>query len=135
MLQPRERKVKKVDAPVEKQAEVIVAAVKKPKWKVKSGGITLLDRSYHTAGETFEAFEEDIPEAFMDILQRVEAVSTKRAERVAPKFAKEEVVPTAEEEDADGYVQLYNIVSESGKVITPKLPEAEANAILKELNR
>lgn len=129
----RERKIK-----IE-EAELVITPMTAPKevrpqWRVKSGGITLLDKRYFEKDQLFNAWEEDIPEAFRDIIIPMQQLE-KRPTRVRPVFSLQEVVPTAEEEDENDYVQLYNIVNGDGKVISQKpLPKAEVDPLIQALN-
>ena len=108
--------------------------IKLPKWKVLSGGITLLDRRSFTAGEVFEAYENDIPVAFRDIIQPLQPTEEMVA-RKKTTYSLSEVVATAEEQDADAFVQLYDIVNSEGKVISQKpLSKEEATPLLQAFN-
>jgi hypothetical protein len=106
-----------------------------PKWEVTgSGGLTLLDKRTFEKGDTFEAEEWDVPEAFSDSVIRLTPKEEIRVQK--PVYKKEEVVASAEEQDKEDFVQLYNIVSEDGKTINEKpLPSKEIDKLLKELNK
>lgn len=139
----RERVIKPVvDKEAENKAETSVSEVTteqpKAKWLVLSGGITLLrdrNKSYGK-GETFEADEDEIPMAFRDLIKPLSPLAPPKPVREQPKYSLQPVVPTAEEEDDDDYVPLFEIINEKGKVISEKaLPEAEAKELLKGLNK
>ena len=128
----RERKIQKTEE-VEEQV-VKPAKDERPLWKVKSGGITLLDGRYFEKDQTFRAWQEEISESFRDIIIPMEPLVT-RATRVRPIYSLQEVVPTADEEDDENYVQLFNIVNADGKVISQKpMPKEEADPLLKAMN-
>lgn len=110
----------------------------KSKWLVVSGGITLLrDRTKsYEKGETFEADEDEIPMAFRDLIKPLSPPAPPKPVREQPKYSLQPVVPTAEEEDEDNYVPLYDVINDSGKVISEKsLPKDEAEELLKGLNK
>ena len=109
----------------------------KPKWLVVNGSITLLrDRSKsYGKGDYFEADESEVPLAFRDLVKMVSQPQDPKPVRTQPRYSLQPVVPTAEEEDESGYVQLYEIVNARDKVISEKpLPKNEAEEILIGLN-
>ena len=134
----KEKRIRKNNSEeIEKEEQVTTATEQKPRWKVKSGGITLLNKQSYSAGETFEAWDHEIPSAFRDILQCFypEINSGKKA-KARMIYELEEVVPTAEEEDMEDYVPVFNIVNGNKKVISEKpMTKEAADAILNELNR
>lgn len=126
---------KKVKA---EEAEIIVTTQveekpkvpKKPKWRVISGGITLLDKRSFSRGDVFEAEEFEIPKAFRDILEPV-VPKEQVVKKAEPKFFIREIVPSAEEQDKEGYEQMYDVVNEAGKKINVKpLTKKKADAML-----
>lgn len=109
-----------------------VVAPQKPNFRVISGGITLLDKRYFKKGDVFYADVKDIPVAFRDLLQPLESPAAPAKPR--PVFTKREVVPTAEELEAEDFVQMYEIVNAAGKAIGVPMAEGAANEMLKALN-
>jgi len=119
----------KVVAKVEKKTNV----PPKPKWKVLSGGISLLGGRSYSKGDVFEADEHEVPLAFRDIVEKIQAVEPAPVVH-EPKFFINEIVASAEEQDEEGYVQMYNIVSEAGKVMNDEpLTKEEADELMKNL--
>jgi hypothetical protein len=116
--------------------EITVTQVK-PKWKVTCGGITLRNRQSYSVDDVFEADEDEIPLAFRDGVSCVTPeIITQKTSRPQPEYSLMEIVPTAEEMDESGYVQLYNIINESDKVVSEKpLTKEEAEPIIKGLNK
>lgn len=114
--------------------EVVKSVEQKPRWKVLSGGITLLDKRYFEKGQTFEAWDHEVPMAFRDIVQCLDVVNAVPA-RPKNTYSLVEIVPTAEEEDDENYVPLYNIENQMGKVISKGLTKEVAEPLVKELNK
>lgn len=133
-MKERQRKNPKVENTTEVE-KVVEVAEKKPRWKVLSGGITLLDRTSYTKGDIFEAWDHEVPTGFRDILQCLDTVDARPA-KAKMVYSLQEVVPTAEEEDDDDYVQLYKIVNENGKeIVSTPLAKEVVEPLLKELNK
>jgi hypothetical protein len=122
-----------IEAEETKVADAVVVA--KPRWKVLSGGFTLLNKKSYNTGDVFEADEYEIPKAFRRDVQNIDPLPLKLV-RKQQKYSLLEVVPTAEEEDAGTFVQLYNIANEAGKIISEKpLSKEEITPLLNELNK
>ena len=117
----RSRKVKVVD--------------KRPQWQVLNGSISLLDKRTFKAGDFFNAEEHEISDSFRDIIVRITPVEEKKIVKKNPKYFLREVVADVEEQDKDGYVQLYEVIDSKDKVISEKnLPRKEATDHLKSMN-
>ncbi len=100
--------------------------VKEPKplrWKKIGGGIFRYKNSYIKPGQIFEAFPEDIPEAFKDQIILLSDVPKKPVVKVEkPVYVK---VPVVNEEAENGDEVLYNIVDSKGKKINDTPLSAE----------
>jgi len=128
----KKAEIKEVSEP---KVEVIENPVEvKPKWKVRSGGITLLDRrKSYSKGDVFEADEWAIPDAFRDLVELMTPLSP-RKKKVVLRYFVVEVVPTAEEQDAPDYVQKYVVLNEDDKHMTEvPVTKEEAEALVKSL--
>lgn len=122
----------------EEESEVTETVVEvKPTWKVISGGITLLNKKSYTKGDTFQAEDWEVPKSVRDIVKCVTPeLVVQRSARTQLKYSLREVVPTAEEMDEEGYVQLYDIVNSNGKAISETdYTKEEGDKLVKELNR
>ena len=107
---------------------------KRPEWKVLNGGITLLDKRSFNKGDVFEAHDHEVSEAFRDLVERITPVK-EIAKKVEPKYFLREVVATAEEQDKEDFVQLYDIIDVNDKVITETaVGKKEVMVLLKNMN-
>lgn len=127
----RKRKTQeKSQTVVEKTSERI------PKWKVLSGGISLLDKRYFSKGQTFEEYEENIPETFLNILERLTPVGQNKKSEKKIKYSLREIVPTVEELDSSDFEQKYDIIDSNDKVMSENsVTKEKGNELLKALNK
>jgi len=102
-------------------------------WRKTGGGsLRLADMRFIRAGQTFEAFPSQIPEAFRDVIKCLSPVE----QIVAGK--EKEVVNIATK--ANNYtlrerrIGYWDVVDKNGKVLNEKaLPEGKAEELLKSL--
>lgn len=110
---------------------------KKAQWLVLSGGISLLgQKTSYQKGDTFEAYEWDIPQIFKKSLRCLTPKEdlAKKPAKVEPKYFIREIVPSAEELDDPDFVQKYDIIDTKDKIVSDNLTKEEADAALKDLN-
>jgi len=110
MAEKRTRRI--AEKPIEPIEPII------PKWRLLSGGLTLLDRRHFNKGDVFTAQEHEISDSFRNSVERITPVEKKEIKKEEPKYFIREIVASAEEQDAEGYEQLYEIIDSNDKVIS-----------------